>query len=209
MVPGGRDRAGHALAVDLDAETPAAGLIGLTVTDTYSGDVLTPACPAGQLLASVLPVTRVRIGAETRGRYAPDVPAGHEPGRPGYADGLQSVARVPEAGATLDLTLYWRAEGPLLYDYTVFVHLVDSADTLVAQDDSQPLNDDYPTSLWTMGEEIPDNHTLDLPASMEPGEYWIEVGMYRLDTGERLIIGETNPATDHVRLGPLFERGLE
>ena len=111
------------------------------------------------------------------------------------------------AGDTLEVTLYWRAEGPLLYDYTVFVHLVDSAGTLVDQTDSQPLNGNYPTGLWLMGDEIRDQYVFTLPPDVAPGEYWLEVGMYRLETGERLPVAGSEPPQDHVKLGPLIRAG--
>ena len=47
------------------------------------------------------------------------------------------------------------------------------------------MNGDYPTDWWEAGETIVDEHTLDLSA-LPPGRCRLLVGMYRLDTGERL-----------------------
>jgi hypothetical protein len=102
------------------------------------------------------------------------------------------VARVmgyrlaPQANGTT-LTLYWQAEAPDGVDYTVFVHLLDDAGELAVGQDSQPVSGSYPTGIWEAGEIIVDEYTFntsDLPA----GEYQLEIGMYELETGERLPI---------------------
>jgi hypothetical protein len=56
----------------------------------------------------------------------------------------------------------------------------------VAQGDGPPLKGDYPTSLWAAGETISDPHTVALPDDMPVDQYRLLVGMYRLDTMERL-----------------------
>jgi len=60
----------------------------------------------------------------------------------------------------------------------------------VAQDDGQPVDGYYPTSLWGRGEVIRDEHTFHLGEDVAEGEYWIEVGMYILESGQRLPIVE-------------------
>ena len=57
--------------------------------------------------------------------------------------------------------------------------------------DGPPLGGDYPTSWWEAGETIVDMHSLDLnrvgvTLPLEPGRHRLLVGLYRLDTGERL-----------------------
>jgi uncharacterized membrane protein len=88
-------------------------------------------------------------------------------------------------GHALHLTLYWRAEASLTDDYTVFVHLLDAAGTPVAQTDGQPLDGDYPTTLWAAGEQIEDARSIPLE-KVTAGEYRLGVGWYLLATGERL-----------------------
>jgi hypothetical protein len=197
------------LSVDLQAQAPSAGLIGLTVTSDSTGEVLTPVDPAGRPLASVLPVTRVRIGAESSVTYRPQHPLDASLDGQVTLTGYSTYFASLSAGETLDITLFWRAEGPLLHDYTVFVHLLDSAGTLVDQTDSQPLNGNYPTGLWAMGDEVRDHYVLTVPASSEFRQYWLDVGMYRLDTGERLNVAGSVPPLDHVSIGPLPVQGSQ
>jgi hypothetical protein len=91
-----------------------------------------------------------------------------------------------QSGSTLRLTLYWRANGMVSEDYTSFVHLVDQSGRRWAQVDQQPVNGLYPTSVWDAGEVIRDEYEVVLPTGLPAGEYRLLVGMYLLETLERL-----------------------
>ena len=190
------------LAIDSDAEIPVAGTIGLTVTDDATGEVQQATDPSGEPLPSVLPVTRVRIGADKLMAFRPAHPLDVSFDGQMTLTGYSIFPATIHAGCKMDITLYWRAEGPLLYDYTVFVHMVDSAGVIVAQGDSQPRSGSYPTGLWLMGEQVSDTHAIEVPLDAEAKDHWIEVGIYRLDTGERLLISGQEADQDHYRLGP-------
>jgi hypothetical protein len=106
-------------------------------------------------------------------------------------------ADIARATDHVDLRLYWRAEGALHDDYTVFVHLVGPANpstgsTVWAQADSQPGGGTYPTSRWRTSEILIDPYTLKLPTNAPKGTYQVEVGMYLLSTGARLAIFHAN-----------------
>ncbi len=96
--------------------------------------------------------------------------------------------------SSLILTLYWLSLAQFDRDYTVFVHALDSSGQTVAYADQEPQKGNYPTSLWDVGEQIRDDHTLALP----PGTYRMEVGLYRADTGERLTVSGNGSQVDHV-----------
>jgi hypothetical protein len=93
-----------------------------------------------------------------------------------------------KAGDTLSVTLVWQSRQVPLADYTVFVHIRDARNHTVAQADSPPQAGAYPTSFWDAGETIVDDHVLLLPDDLPAGDYTLVVGLYRLDTGERLSI---------------------
>ncbi|MFC2030215.1 glycosyltransferase family 39 protein [Chloroflexota bacterium] len=101
------------------------------------------------------------------------------------------VAQGPEP-CRLHLTLYWQAEATMTADYTVFVHLVDGDGQVQAQQDSQPQAGGFPTGEWLPEDIIPDEYTLDLPHDIPPGAYILVVGMYDLQTGERLPASRTD-----------------
>lgn len=105
-----------------------------------------------------------------------------------------------EAGARLQLGLEWLATGTPADDYTVSLQLRDSANTIVDQVDSQPLQERYPTSLWEAGERIRDSLELVVPADRPAGVYRLYVCAYDLDTLARLpavdVQGEALPESE-------------
>jgi 4-amino-4-deoxy-L-arabinose transferase-like glycosyltransferase len=82
------------------------------------------------------------------------------------------------------LTLYWSARVPMAADYTVFVHVLDDQGKIISQSDAQPRGGDFPTSLWEVRDIIKDERATKLP----PAYSGIRVGLYRLETGERLSL---------------------
>jgi hypothetical protein len=80
--------------------------------------------------------------------------------------------------------LCWESIQPTPIDYTVFVHVPVENGAITA--DAQPRGGNYPTSAWTVGEQIEDSHPL--PAAIDLIVKQASVGLYRLDTGERLTI---------------------
>jgi hypothetical protein len=93
-------------------------------------------------------------------------------------------------GETLELELYWRAVARPPLDYTVFVHVLDQEGQNVAGRDTMPRENTFPTSGWPVGQAIDDVHRIPLPADLPAGEYRLALGMYTLQTGERLpVIG--------------------
>jgi len=89
-------------------------------------------------------------------------------------------------GDVLNFTLHWQAQARLRQDYTVFVHIINEAGEIVAQQDIMPGNGRYRTSLWFIDETIQDQHQIPLPADLPPGSYRIGLGLYHWATGERL-----------------------
>jgi|GEM_PF-1191431 len=117
--------------------------------------------------------------------------------------------RTLKAGDTLRLTLNWEAIGPLDEPYKVFVHVLGSNGLPVAQQDNEPLNGTYPTTRWTRGERVADPYAFNLPVDLSPGEYQVEVGLYRLADLGRLPVLDTNQNAidDKVFLDPIVVVG--
>lgn len=99
-----------------------------------------------------------------------------------------SIAQETRAGDRLQVRLYWRALAPMSEDYTVFVHLVDAQGKLIAQKDEQPQHGTYPTSFWDAGETVSDEYSVEIPGGVSPGEYRIQIGIYRASDSPRLIV---------------------
>jgi hypothetical protein len=63
----------------------------------------------------------------------------------------------------------------------------------VAQKDNPPVNGFYPTTKWEVGEIVRDQYDLVIPTNAPLGEYRLQVGMYLVETGERLpLVGNSN-----------------
>ena len=90
------------------------------------------------------------------------------------------------AGDTIHLTLYWRAKREMKISYTVFTHLLGEDNKLWDQKDDIPMKGRHPTTQWQEGEVIVDEHDMIVKEKIPEGKYRLEVGMYNLDTGERL-----------------------
>jgi len=104
--------------------------------------------------------------------------------------GYDLASRTVSPGGTVDLTLYWQARVDTDEDYTVFVHLVGEDGLIWGQQDGQPQGGFYPTSFWVQGEVVVDEHGIPVEREAPIGEYELRVGMYLLQTMQRLPIVE-------------------
>ncbi len=91
---------------------------------------------------------------------------------------------------SLELKLYWQARASPTSDYKVFVHVVDEQGRVVAQRDVFPGDNRYPTRIWEQDEKVVDTHLLPLK-DLPSGRYRVVVGMYDLETGDRLPAVDT------------------
>jgi 4-amino-4-deoxy-L-arabinose transferase-like glycosyltransferase len=139
---------------------------------------------------------RVVAGEAKLAGRAPGATASPSATRFGDHIALESITFSTEpsiaAGGVLTATLNWIADGRPSRAYTAFVHLVGDGDRRIAQADGQPLGAQYPTSVWDAGERIADPHILHIPADAPPGVYRLLVGLYLLETGERLPVFDAN-----------------
>lgn len=144
-------------------------------------------------------VARARIATPAYARFARSWQRGAELRGWRLAGDLQP-------GATVTVTLTWHALERMPDDWTVFLHLVDSENQIVAEDNRRPQNGALPTNLWTAGDWLEDAHPLVLPADLSPGDYRLHVGFYLpQDDGQRLSVWAADGAfvDDFVFLGTL------
>ncbi len=92
--------------------------------------------------------------------------------------------RLERRDGGAELTLFWQAQATPPQDYQVFVHLLDSAGRLAAQNDGPPVGGYYPTSAWLPRQIIADVHRVPLPVEGQPAA--IAFGLYDLASGVRL-----------------------
>lgn len=107
-------------------------------------------------------------------------------------------------GETVSLTVYWRALAKMDQNYSVFAHLLAENDLIVGQRDMYPGQGTYPTTLWQAGDIVADTYVVPIsPATLAPAMAQFEVGLYLLESGERLRAadGAGQALGDQVRFG--------
>ena len=123
--------------------------------------------------------------------------------------GYDLEAEEIKAGDTVHLTLYWRAQGEMEISYTVFTQLLGEDDKLWGQKDGIPMQGRHPTTRWKEREVIVDEYDIVPKEEIPTGRYRLGVGMYDLETRERLPAfdrEETRLPQDWILLG---EVGVE
>jgi hypothetical protein len=104
--------------------------------------------------------------------------------------GINSREFSPED--VVQVTLDWSASREISTRYKIFIHVYDDINLPpVAQNDSEPVGGSMPTNLWENSEIVTDMHGIYLPANVKEGIYTLAVGIYALDSSERLtVVGE-------------------
>jgi hypothetical protein len=134
------------------------------------------------------------------GDQQPDVPR---------ADNLGDVIRlsgyslVSLPNNELKITLFFESLAQTSQNLTAFVHLRDPEGNLLTQQDQPPGGAIYPTALWDSGELI--KSEILLPAPTQPGPYYLALGLYDPQTGQRLM---TDNPDNEILLGPLTATDL-
>jgi hypothetical protein len=164
----------HKLHIPIDAP-PLVGNLSVGLFDPRTGKHLCTVDGQCQVKVSLLRVV---------GEW-PDVNiAEHEGYRLGDAVRLTGWD-VQHQDNALQLSLLWRVETVLTTDYTIFLHVIDSEDEIIAYGDRPPLSGAYPTTLWLPGQAILDEAFITLPKGA--GErLTLAVGFYDPTTGIRL-----------------------
>jgi hypothetical protein len=103
-------------------------------------------------------------------------------------------------GHPILMFLYWQGHGQLSEDYSAFVHLVSSSGQLITQADYLLGGWLYPTSKWPSDHITAGPTLIFVPAGTPPGEYQIRIGLYRAETGQRLLLNDDFDQQDSVIL---------
>ncbi len=107
----------------------------------------------------------------------------------GYGLTDQPLAWERDGGVVLS----WEATQRLQDDYSVFLHLYDGHGQRVAQGDTLLVDQRLrPTSQWEPGVLNSVLYHIPVPPGIPPGKYELELGVYLLETGDRLPLGDTD-----------------
>lgn len=177
------------------------------VVSSLSGDdlgesAITAAHLRRQLDLAATPVASTTVAGATITKYVdPALSISEQPspyralfdGQLALVDGvLSETVTWPD---DLQVVLRWRALAPSSADHRAVVTLREEEGHLWSQGETPVLNAHFfPTSAWQVGEWADAVYALELPPTMPPGRYVVEVSLYRGDTGARL--GATGPGGD-------------
>lgn len=188
--------------VNEDAAAPSRLQVKASLYDPEIGQDLAAYGPDGRLIELLL------IGEARLSGHVQEVVLADQTIEVSFDEGVRLVGYSMEPapmlpGDLVTVTLYWKADQAITNNYTVFVHLIDSAGIEVANGDGPPVAGDYPTYLWHEGDLIKDEHSFILPADLTPGEYEIAVGLY--DPVSLARLSREDSEEDSVRWSLLVE----
>ena len=111
-------------------------------------------------------------------------------------------AGLAAQGHRLEVTLHWEALATTEINYIVFVHVQQPGLPLTAGD-GPTAGGYYPTHFWRAGDWIVDQHVVELPKPFDPARDQVVVGMYDLETLQRLPVArDGTPSGDSIALNP-------
>jgi len=115
-------------------------------------------------------------------RVGPLLP--HDPAAANAAQAFfgEGIALMASQVNTDTLELSWRCRDAPHNDYTLFVHVFDANNNVLAEYDGQPQQGEAPTSLWMPNDVYADRRPISLP----PNAARIQIGWYDPATGARL-----------------------
>jgi hypothetical protein len=110
-------------------------------------------------------------------------------------------------GQVAPVSLVWRPLATMDVDYNVSAQIADASGFPVGQHDSPPQGTFGYTSQWVVGQRYRDNHGIQLPDNLPPGEYGVQIIVYRWQDGQRLGVSQGGQVVgDVARIGTITVR---
>jgi hypothetical protein len=154
---------------------------------------LTAAVLVSLLTAALLPTNLIRPLYGSPAVAAAEVPKDGPYARfdYGFRRGLElhdaTFDRTVRSGTTMPIGLTWHVVDLMDRSYTVFIHLVDEHEEIVAHQNALAVDGKLPMSQWVPGDWFRDNHELALEG-VPPGTYRLRVGLYDPKTHLRVRV---------------------
>jgi 4-amino-4-deoxy-L-arabinose transferase-like glycosyltransferase len=117
-------------------------------------------------------------------------------------ESLQLMNNEVQPGQVVTVVTTWRIERDgQAVSLASFTHLVDRSGQLVGQQDGLG----YPPHSWHTGDRFAQVHHLSFDPDLTPGHYWLQLGLYRRETGNRwLVVDQAGaPIADRLVWGPI------
>lgn len=120
---------------------------------------------------------------------------------------LYGAEAMDEGGGNIHLSLYWQSQTERsIADAIIFVHVQGGDGAIIAQADAQPWGGQYPTFIWSQGERVQTDYSLNIGETL-PEEATIWIGMYTFPSLARLEVSEAGGLVEdnRLKLGSLAE----
>jgi hypothetical protein len=89
----------------------------------------------------------------------------------------------------LRIALFWEAKARPAANYQISLRLLASNSATVLEETLQPSHNRYPTTLWSPGERVRDNHAFWIPADFSPGIFRVQTRVLD-ESGQVVGVGE-------------------
>ncbi|MEM7532610.1 MAG: glycosyltransferase family 39 protein [Chloroflexota bacterium] len=99
-----------------------------------------------------------------------------------------------QAGQVALFQLKWLPLQTIPERFKVTIQILNTANQVVAQRDSEPRGGSLPTTDWQPNRVVIDNHGVMIPPGTPPGDYRVILALYHVETSERLAVGAGNDA---------------
>jgi hypothetical protein len=104
-------------------------------------------------------------------------------------------------GQSFSITIYLQARSVMDQSYSIFAHLINENEQIVAQQDLPAGGESFPTTLWQPGEVVSTTLSILVPQQASPGSLTAVVGLYDPKTFARLPLVGASGTIDRI---PLF-----
>ena len=211
--PGRQFMRSQAVELTLPADLPVNHAFWLTLSFwEYEGNVAIHPLPVDSSDYALLGETHVILDEVVFPETVACASQEDVPGR--FANGfVLQAASIPgraQAGGELAVSFTWCAERDGSEDLIQFLHFFHAESGVYQVVDQMPLGLRLPTRLWYAGLQASEAWRFTLPADLQPGQYSIYSGLYRLSDMQRLSVtlaDGTQPADARIPLGTILIEG--
>jgi len=110
--------------------------------------------------------------------------------------GVDNISSALTAGSQVTFDSFWEDRSPLNPPLKIFIHVSAADGKIVAQWDGLDVN----VATLDAGDVFIQRHRIDLPADLSRGSYRISLGIYRPDSGQRLVAHVADRTVDSIVL---------
>lgn len=173
------------------AYTPATATLSMGLYAPVERYRLAVSAPDGALLGDAWELGNLELKNVEEEATAVPNPLSQNFGDEILLTGYAYSQRELQAGAVLTVDLYWQALQSDLPDYKVQVRLKDETGEIYETSEHRPLGGGAPTNEWQAGDVVIDSQELQVPDSLAPGAYHIQIALIDPENRQRQnIIGD-------------------